>query len=153
MATVLLLLIAVAFILGFVLARGARGDRGKAADPPSHLPDAATTLDDDSFKALVQREATSGRMIEAIKLYRQRTGLGLKESKDAVEALVAGAAGADFGMSTQPPAALDDETFATQLLVELAAGRKIEAIKLYRERTGLGLKEAKDAIDDLERGA
>lgn len=30
-----------------------------------------------------------------------------------------------------------------------AAGRPIQAIKLYRERTGLGLKEAKDAVDAL----
>ena len=29
--------------------------------------------------------------------------------------------------------------------------RKIEAIKALRERTGLGLKEAKDRIDFLER--
>ncbi|MCC6443552.1 MAG: ribosomal protein L7/L12 [Armatimonadetes bacterium] len=33
------------------------------------------------------------------------------------------------------------------------AGRKIEAIKLYRERTGAGLKEAKDAVDATETGA
>ncbi len=31
----------------------------------------------------------------------------------------------------------------------LAAGRKIEAIKTYREATGKGLKEAKDFIDAL----
>lgn len=29
----------------------------------------------------------------------------------------------------------------------LAAGRKIEAIKLLRKRTGLGLKEAKDLVE------
>ncbi len=29
-------------------------------------------------------------------------------------------------------------------------GRKIEAIKLHRELTGLGLKESKDAVDELE---
>ena len=29
-------------------------------------------------------------------------------------------------------------------------GRKIEAIKLHREHTGLGLKEAKDAVEALE---
>jgi hypothetical protein len=28
-----------------------------------------------------------------------------------------------------------------------AAGKKIQAIKCYRERTGLGLKESKDAIE------
>jgi hypothetical protein len=32
----------------------------------------------------------------------------------------------------------------------LAAGRKIEAIKLYRAHTGLGLKEAKDAVEEME---
>jgi hypothetical protein len=33
----------------------------------------------------------------------------------------------------------------------LFAGRKIEAIKLYREHSGLGLKESKDFIERLER--
>jgi large subunit ribosomal protein L7/L12 len=32
----------------------------------------------------------------------------------------------------------------------LSAGKKIEAIKLVRGRTGLGLKEAKDAVERLE---
>ncbi len=32
----------------------------------------------------------------------------------------------------------------------LFAGRKIEAIKVYREATGQGLKESKEFIDDLE---
>jgi hypothetical protein len=32
----------------------------------------------------------------------------------------------------------------------LLHGRKIEAIKLYREFTGLGLKESKDEIEELE---
>lgn len=32
----------------------------------------------------------------------------------------------------------------------LFAGRKIEAVKLHRERTGMGLKESKDAMDKLE---
>jgi hypothetical protein len=31
------------------------------------------------------------------------------------------------------------------------AGRKIEAIKLYRQYTRQGLKEAKDAVEDLEK--
>ena len=33
----------------------------------------------------------------------------------------------------------------------LASGNKIAAIKLYRERTGVGLAEAKAAIDALDR--
>ena len=33
----------------------------------------------------------------------------------------------------------------------LQGGRKIEAIKRYREATGIGLKEAKDFIEDVQR--
>ncbi len=35
---------------------------------------------------------------------------------------------------------------------ELDAGRKINAIKLFRETFGAGLKDAKDAVETLERG-
>ncbi|WP_189078662.1 ribosomal protein L7/L12 [Mangrovihabitans endophyticus] len=34
---------------------------------------------------------------------------------------------------------------------ELVAGRKIQAIKKYREATGAGLKEAKDAVELVAR--
>ncbi len=33
----------------------------------------------------------------------------------------------------------------------LRSGRKIEAIKVYRQQTGIGLKEAKDAVDAMEK--
>lgn len=46
-------------------------------------------------------------------------------------------------------------TQQTQLLTEIAQlvqnGRKIEAIKLFRETFNVGLKEAKDVVDALER--
>lgn len=42
-----------------------------------------------------------------------------------------------------------DELCGPDIQVLLASGKKIEAIKLYRERTGVGLKEAKDFIDGL----
>ena len=38
--------------------------------------------------------------------------------------------------------------YLKQLLLQ---GKKIEAIKVYREQTGTGLREAKDYIDALER--
>ena len=34
----------------------------------------------------------------------------------------------------------------------IAKGNKIAAIKLYRETTNVGLKEAKDAVEAMERG-
>ncbi len=36
-----------------------------------------------------------------------------------------------------------------EIMYQVQRGNKIEAIKLYREQTGLGLKEAKDFIDSL----
>ncbi len=43
----------------------------------------------------------------------------------------------------------DDLT--AELRRRLQANQKIEAIKLYRERTGASLREAKDIIDRLEK--
>ena len=39
-----------------------------------------------------------------------------------------------------------------EVLELVRAGRKIQAIKRYREVTGAGLREAKEAVDDIERG-
>jgi ribosomal protein L7/L12 len=39
-----------------------------------------------------------------------------------------------------------------QIAQKLAAGDKIGAIKLYRELTGSGLAEAKDAVERIETG-
>ncbi|MBM2620441.1 ribosomal protein L7/L12 [Actinoplanes sp. LDG1-06] len=38
-----------------------------------------------------------------------------------------------------------------QVLAHLMRGEKIQAIKVYRERTGAGLAEAKDAVERLAR--
>lgn len=39
---------------------------------------------------------------------------------------------------------------AEQIVEAIYAGRKIEAIKLYREQSGKGLKEAKEFVEALE---
>lgn len=104
-------------------------------------------VDVERVRLLVQ----AGKKIEAIKLVREETDLGLKEAKDIVEAIERGET------PTLPPRAAPraathgisgvDVAAITALL---AQNKKIEAIKLYREQTGLGLKEAKDAVEALE---
>jgi ribosomal protein L7/L12 len=37
-----------------------------------------------------------------------------------------------------------------QVILALQRGEKIQAIKLYREATGVGLKEAKDAVEEIQ---
>jgi ribosomal protein L7/L12 len=48
-----------------------------------------------------------------------------------------------------PPAPSGD--LASEIVSLLARGQKIEAIKRYREYTGSALKEARDAVDAIER--
>ena len=81
-----------------------------------------------------------GDALEAIKLLRRRTGVGLKEAKHVVEHGGLGAAG--FA-----PASPASTTLSAPVIDALRRGDKIDAIKLLRSETGLGLKEAKDAIE------
>lgn len=100
----------------------------------------------DALEAELLALVKGGRLIDAIRRLRERRGLGLKEAKDVVDALEAGRRGVTppAGPPTPPPPAGEAE-----LVALLKEGRVIEAIKLRRERTGEGLKEAKDAVDRL----
>ena len=51
-----------------------------------------------------------------------------------------------LGVRAATPPSTDLEDEARELL---RSGRKIQAIKLWRERTGMGLKEAKEAVEAL----
>ncbi|MFP6596085.1 MAG: ribosomal protein L7/L12 [Candidatus Hydrogenedentota bacterium] len=44
-----------------------------------------------------------------------------------------------------------DESTKAELAKLIVTGKKIPAIKLYREETSLGLKEAKEAAEALEK--
>lgn len=83
-----------------------------------------------------------GRKIEAIKLLRESTGIGLKDAKDYVEQLMAGTVPEIVHEPT-----LESDGLPPDVLFLLRSGEKIEAIKLLRERTGLSLKEAKERVD------
>jgi hypothetical protein len=51
--------------------------------------------------------------------------------------------------STPPPAAPESGSLEADVLALMQGQKKIQAIKLYRERTGVGLKEAKDFVESL----
>jgi ribosomal protein L7/L12 len=148
-------LLAIAIAAMLLTRRRGSGDGATARPSP---PDVTANVDD-AFRARVVDEIESGHRIEAIKLVRERTRLGLADAKALVEALASGADGVDLSpvrtsaADDVAQATVDDPDLAAQLVLELAAGRKLEAIKLYRERTGVGLKQARDAVDALERGA
>ncbi len=79
-----------------------------------------------------------GRKIEAVKLYKEQTGVSLAAAKDAVESLQAGA-------NLHAPSG----NLEAELLQLLGRGEKLAAIKLYRETAGVSLFEAKQAVESL----
>ena len=81
--------------------------------------------------------------MRAIKLYRDANRSGWAEAAEAVDRIRAGRVPMATHTSALPRAD------ALAIGEALRAGNKIEAIKLYRAATGLGLKEAKDALDAM----
>ena len=68
------------------------------------------------------------------------------KTKFNVTIAVAAAAPAGGGGAAAPAAAAEEQTEFTVVLKE-AGAKKIQVIKVVREITGLGLKEAKDLVD------
>lgn len=75
------------------------------------------------------------QMSEFIKEFEERYGVTA-----AAPVAVAAAAGA-------APAAVEEEKTAFDVILTAAGDKKIQVIKVVRELTGLGLKEAKDLVD------
>jgi ribosomal protein L7/L12 len=145
------LLIAVVggMVVVFVLNRSWGGslDRGSSPPPPDRRPDLLNLTGD--VEADARALLRSRGKIDAIKRVRELTGLGLKEAKDYVEALERGEAPPP-PQSTDPlgePLAPAEMAYAARVLI--SQGDKIAAIKLVREQTGWGLKEAKDYVERL----
>jgi len=149
---VYILIAAALIVLPFVLTKllsGKAGDSAKvmgtytAAKQPVVARDDSETLGGE-VKALLAQ----GKKIEAIKLARGKTGLSLEAAKDMVETLEKASASDPVGFSfkTTLIQARDLNDHVQHLV---AQGEKIEAIRLICEKTGLGLKEAKDLVDRM----
>ena len=95
------------------------------------------------FKELLAK----GQKIAAVKLYREMTGVGLAEAKDAVEAIQRGEPAHAPSMQPGLP---NDALLEEQIKQLLVKKQKIQAVKIYRETYNCGLKEAKDAVDAIE---
>jgi ribosomal protein L7/L12/outer membrane protein assembly factor BamB len=98
----------------------------------------------------IRRLAMKGDLVEAIKRYRQIHGVGLREAKEAVEALQAGRMASPAAPGMPPPEELTRVIEEVQRL--LGKGEKIEAIKVYRENYDVSLARAKYAIEQIESG-
>jgi ribosomal protein L7/L12 len=95
-----------------------------------------------------------GQKIAAIKRFREVYGSDLRTAKEAVDALEEGrqvALPSILAPRTLTEVASDPSLAEIDALVR--ANHKIDAIRIYRQRYNVGLKEAKDAIEAWPTGA
>ena len=94
------------------------------------------------LKTIEQRIA-DGKKVQAIKLYREQMGAGLKEAKEAVEHFEL-----TSSWSISSKMSISDVEETMEALI--CDGKIIGAIKLYREQTGKSLPDAKDFVENLD---
>ena len=93
------------------------------------------------FKQKIRSLLSRGRKVEAVKLYKEQTGYGLKDAKDAVETLQ--------DRANVPNPNQVDAKLESELLDLLQRGEKLKAVKLYRDQLGATLMESKLAVESI----
>ena len=145
----------VVFILAAVISFFASKNSRKSGVLISQVP-----LTREQAQAEITSLLASSRKIEAIKVYRSVYGVGLKDAKDAVEAIDAqmksgmnpmfGNVGSPM-ISTLPNSSMDPNIDQMQIRMLIDKNQKIQAIKVYREQYNCDLVTAKNAVESIER--
>ncbi|WP_169946812.1 ribosomal protein L7/L12 [Microbispora sp. H11081] len=139
-AEALILAVIVIALLGVVLAAvraGARPGGPLAWRSPGLLPPVSADL-----QHRVRELYAEGKKIEAIKVIREQTGLGLKEAKDLAEAMASGRP-----LPVAPGHARPD--LASRVRELKAAGHAEQAVFLVRGETGMGQAEAERFVEAI----
>lgn len=111
-----------------------------------------------NLPANVRHALNRGDKLRAIRLYRDQTGVGLKEAKQRVEGRVG--SGTDISRVAElvdramEARGIDFDPYpglAERVGLEARSAGKISAIKLYRQETGADLREAKEAVERIMR--
>ena len=135
----LILAIILIALLGVLLAAmraGARPAGPLAWRSPGLMPPVSADL-----QHRVRDLYAENKKIEAIKLIREQTGLGLKEAKELGDALASG--------QPVPPGHAGPD-LASRVRALKASGRAEQAVFLVRGETGMGQSEAERFVDAVE---
>jgi outer membrane protein assembly factor BamB/ribosomal protein L7/L12 len=97
----------------------------------------------------VRRLVAGGDLVEAIKRYRQASGVSLRQAQEAVQAL-RDRRWAEQAAAARSPAELTRALETVRGLLD--QGRKVEAVKQYRQVFDVSLARAKYAVDQIEAG-
>ncbi|WP_037365461.1 ribosomal protein L7/L12 [Nakamurella lactea] len=112
--------------------------------------DPTQLLLDPTLMAQVRSLAESGQKVQAIATLRSGTpGLGLAAAKAIVDRMTSPAAAPAVPQTKTQGVPAVPPDIAAQVLLLKSQGEQIAAIKLVREHTGCGLREAKDYVDGV----
>ncbi len=95
----------------------------------------------EELEAIVRSLLQKGKKVTAVKVVRNRTGWGLRAAKEFVDKLE------KDDPYTRP--AVSEFELTEKACSTLKRQGKIAAIKLVQQRTGWGLKQSKDFVDNL----
>lgn len=126
-----------------------KGMRPKAPQPPQPTASIAPRALSPAESAEIDALVAGDRKIAAIKRLRELQSLGLQEAKDAIDAWVPGTTWTPVATaSASAPGDALRPAARAEIAALIAGDEKIRAIKRYREETGVGLKQAKDAVEN-----
>lgn len=123
--------------------------RNSSSKQPRQSPVRLTELTT-TQRAEVTEQVNSGQKIKAIKTLRSATGMSLEDAKHAIDTWDPhrhDGLTPDQETNRDPRLALPAGV-VSEIDNLIANGKKIQAIKILRGETGLGLAEAKQAIDN-----
>lgn len=86
------------------------------------------------------------QLIQAVQVYQSATGVSLAEAREAVEEM----AQIELAKPPSDVRSFDNPVLEARIKSLLAKGNKIDAIKIFREEYGVGLNDAKNAVDRME---
>jgi large subunit ribosomal protein L7/L12 len=98
----------------------------------------------------MKEDPTMSKAAEVIEIIKGMTALELKDLKEQFEETFGVTAAAPAAAAAGPAAAAAapvEEKTEFDVILKAAGPNKINVIKVVRELTGLGLKEAKDVVD------
>jgi len=126
-----------------------------AGEQPQSMKPVLPQINSNQVETEIRALLATRQKINAIKVYRQVTGAGLKQAKEAVEAIEAGGT-LDAGLLTSHEnkiySPMNESSTIGQAAQLVKEGDKIAAIRLLRNHYDVSLKVAKDAADLLEKG-
>ena len=106
------------------------------------LPESETgRLPDDVFDQQLVRLLSENQRVQAVAAYRRRTKVDLTAAVAAIDALER-----DHEFNVTP----ENADLEWEIIGFLERSEKVSAIRFYREKTGLGLNVAKDAVEAIE---